>query len=191
LSERDLANYWQKFLALVEEQEKPLCGVISQGNLIHIDPARQYWRVRFTQKFHRERMDREIKSGRFQPLVEAVMGAPYQLQTELQGSALATANAPSPPPAQVMSGALPPAPAQMTPAALPPPPPAPASALPQVDPRPLPPEPKPLPETPQPVAPLEIIRAQEAPPAAPTSVSNKALTDAAELFKGKIIRTSS
>jgi DNA polymerase-3 subunit gamma/tau len=195
LSEQDLATYWQKFLTLVEEQEKPLCAILSHGNLIHIDPARQVWRVRFTQLYnrHRERMDKEIKAGRLQPLVEAIMGAPYSLHTELQGSAATHTPSPAPP----VAAAAPIAPS------LPPPPPlanVAATLPPPIEPRPLP-SPQPAPKLPAAAAPEKTMAMAAPPSIVPTSSigetitataqpRNKALNDAAELFKGKIIRTS-
>lgn len=201
LNEQELATYWQNFLALVEEREKPLCGVISQGSLIHIDPARQYWRVRFTQKFHRERMDREIKSGRLQPLIEAVMGAPYSLHTELQGNTQPPpAPSPTPTATLVPSPTLPPPPppqniAAILPSPLPVEPPPPPSAPAREEALPITAAATPLPPVkPAPVAvkspsepPTNNTQEASTPPPQPR---HRALNDAAELFKGKIIRTS-
>lgn len=165
ISDHEMRQIWQRFLNRVLDQQGPLYGFMSNGKLVHIDTVRRHWIVRFASRPHRDRVEKSLKTGRLNPLLEEIMGSPFQMLLEMAGErafvapleptpaaaqALASgARALPPPPAR--DGSLPPPPARD--GRLPPPPARSGSPPPRVAPAAveIPPEaeePPPLPEDP-------------------------------------------
>ncbi|PIW49571.1 hypothetical protein COW20_05505, partial [bacterium (Candidatus Blackallbacteria) CG13_big_fil_rev_8_21_14_2_50_49_14] len=83
--DQDMRQIWQRFLSAVLDQQGPLYGFMKNGKLMHIDPSRRQWIVRFNSKPHKERVEKSLKAGRLTPLLEEIMGEAYQLILELSG----------------------------------------------------------------------------------------------------------
>jgi DNA polymerase III subunit gamma/tau len=85
MGESELREIWLRFLAGVLEQQGPLYGFMSNGKLVHIDPVRCQWLVRFNSRPHKERIEKSLKTGRLTPLIEEIMGRPFEVVLELIG----------------------------------------------------------------------------------------------------------
>ncbi len=175
-----MRQIWQRFLNSVLEQQGPLYGFMSNGKLVHIDTVRRHWIVRFASRPHRDRVEKSLKTGRLNLLLEEIMGSPFQMLLEMAGErafvapleptpaasqALASgARALPPPPAR--DGSLPPPPARS--GSLPPPPARSVSLPPRVAPAvvEIPPEaeePPPLPEEDPYAASAELPQSPDSP----------------------------
>jgi len=166
ISDSEMRQIWQRFLNRVLDQQGPLYGFMSNGKLVHIDTVRRHWIVRFASRPHRDRVEKSLKTGRLNPLLEEIMGSPFQMLLEMAGerafvapepmsasvSAVSGATTsgerplPSPP---VRDGSLPPPPARqgtLPPPVRPLPPPRTVSPAQEIPPEAE--EPPPLPEDP-------------------------------------------
>jgi DNA polymerase-3 subunit gamma/tau len=125
ISDHEMRQIWQRFLNGVLEQQGPLYGFMSNGKLVHIDTVRRHWIVRFASRPHRDRVEKSLKTGRLNPLLEEIMGSPFQMLLEMAGErAFVAPQEPTPAAAQALASgarALPPPPARD--GSLPPPPP--------------------------------------------------------------------
>jgi DNA polymerase-3 subunit gamma/tau len=134
ISDHEMRQIWQRFLNSVLDQQGPLYGFMSNGKLVHIDTVRRHWIVRFASRPHRDRVEKSLKTGRLNPLLEEIMGSPFQMLLEMAGErafvapleptpaatqALASGTRALPPP-PVRDGSLPPPPVRD--GSLPPPP---------------------------------------------------------------------
>ncbi|MGE3725772.1 MAG: DNA polymerase III subunit gamma/tau [Candidatus Sericytochromatia bacterium] len=135
ISDSEMRQIWQRFLNRVLDQQGPLYGFMSNGKLVHIDTVRRYWIVRFASRPHRDRVEKSLKTGRLNPLLEEIMGSPFQMLLEMAGErafvapepmsaavpasgATASGERPLPPP-PARDGSLPPPPVRQ--GTLPPP----------------------------------------------------------------------